>query len=128
MRFAHSCDRTLRPEARNLPGLETHRQVDGKEHHASSLEAGRSRVCLLYWPEGYHDYLWCYSLGDHFGSGTLELDEEAGVLTQEHYYHLWWHGFYLAFICSRLMVNYSLYLVSIDHLLFNPRANRSPPN
>ncbi len=84
--FAHSSGRTLRSEVRYLPGLEIHRQADGEEHHVISVEAGRSSVRALHWPQGAHDDQWRYSLSDHLGSSTLELDDEAGVLTQEHYY------------------------------------------
>jgi insecticidal toxin complex protein TccC len=43
-------------------------------------------VRVLHWPQGEHDDQWRYSLSDHLGSSTLELDDEAGVLTREHYY------------------------------------------
>ncbi|WP_223444416.1 RHS repeat domain-containing protein [Pseudomonas sp. BF-R-19] len=84
--FAHSSGRTLRSEVRYLPGLEIHRQADGEEHHVISVEAGRGNVRALHWPEGAHNDQLRYSLSDHLGSSTLELDDEAGVLTQEHYY------------------------------------------
>jgi RHS repeat-associated protein len=84
--FAQSSGRTLRTEVRYLPGLEIHRQADGEEHHVVSIEAGRSAVRALHWPEGVHDDQLRYSLSDHLGSNTLELDDDAGVLTQEHYY------------------------------------------
>ncbi|WP_317853288.1 RHS repeat-associated core domain-containing protein, partial [Pseudomonas sp. BF-R-19] len=84
--FAHSSGRTLRSEVRYLPGLEIHRQADGEEHHVISVEAGRSNVRALHWPEGAHSDQLRYSLSDHLGSSTLELDDEAGVLTEEHYY------------------------------------------
>ncbi|WP_224794528.1 RHS repeat domain-containing protein, partial [Pseudomonas fluorescens] len=84
--FTHSSGRTLRSEVRYLPGLEIHRQADGEEHHVISVEAGRSSVRALHWPEGAHNDQQRYSLSDHLGSSTLELDDEAGVLTQEHYY------------------------------------------
>ena len=84
--FAHRSGRTLLTEVRYLPGLEIHRQADGEEHHVISVEAGRSSVRALHWPEGAHDDQLRYSLSDHLGSSTLELDDEAGVLTQEHYY------------------------------------------
>lgn len=86
MGFAQSSGRTLRTEVRYLPGLEIHRQADGEEHHVISVEAGRSNVRALHWPQGAHDDHLHYSLSDHLGSSTLELDDEAGVLTQEHYY------------------------------------------
>ncbi|MHC8289610.1 RHS repeat domain-containing protein [Pseudomonas sp. XS1P51] len=78
--------RPLRTEVRYLPSLEIHRQADGEEHHVISAEAGRCSVRALHWPEGAHADQLRYSLGDHLGSSTLELDANAGVLTQEHYY------------------------------------------
>ncbi|WP_223533504.1 RHS repeat domain-containing protein [Pseudomonas sp. GL-RE-20] len=84
--FAHSSGRTLRSEVRYLPGLEIHRQADGEEHHVISVEAGRSNVWALHWPQGEHSDQLRYNLSDHLGSSTLELDDEAGVRTQEHYY------------------------------------------
>jgi insecticidal toxin complex protein TccC len=78
--------RTGRTEVRYLPGLELHRQSDGEERHVISIEAGRCSVRALHWPEGAHADQLRYSLCNHLGSSTLELDHEAGVLTQEHYY------------------------------------------
>lgn len=84
--FNQAESRTLRAEVRYLPGLEVHRQADGEEHHVINVEAGRSSVRALHWPEGAHANQLRYSLSDHLGSSTLELDDEAGVLTFEHYY------------------------------------------
>ena len=84
--FAQSSGRTLRTEVRYLPGLEIHRQAEGEAHHVISIEAGRSNVRALHWPQGEHSDQLRYSLSDYLGSSTLELDHEAGVLTQEHYY------------------------------------------
>ncbi|WP_256589976.1 RHS repeat domain-containing protein, partial [Pseudomonas sp. B1(2018)] len=84
--FTQSSGRTLRTEVRYLPSLEIHRQADGEEHHVISIEAGRSNVRALHWPQGEHSDQLRYSLSDHLGSSTLELDDESGVLTQEHYY------------------------------------------
>ncbi|MHC8358976.1 RHS repeat-associated core domain-containing protein [Pseudomonas sp. LS2P72] len=84
--FSLSKRLTLRAEVRYLPGLEVHRQADGEERHVISVDAGRSSVRALHWPEGTHDDQLRYSFSDHLGSSTLELDDEAGVLTQEHYY------------------------------------------
>ncbi|CAG8873395.1 RHS repeat domain-containing protein [Pseudomonas fluorescens] len=84
--FTHRSGRTLLTEVRYLPGLEIHRQADGEEHHVISVEAGRSSVRALHWPQGAHSDQLRYSLSDHLGSSTLELDDEAGMLTQEHYY------------------------------------------
>ncbi|CAI8761539.1 insecticidal toxin complex protein TccC [Pseudomonas sp. IT-P44] len=84
--FNQTRGRTGRTEVRYLPGLELHRQSDGKEHHVISIEAGRCSVRALHWPEGAHADQLRYSLCDHLGSSTLELDHEACVLTQEYYY------------------------------------------
>lgn len=84
--FSQGSRRTLRTEVRYLPSLAIHRNADGEEHHVISIEAGRSSVRALHWPKGIHVDQLRYSLSDHLGSSTLELDDEAGVLTQEHYY------------------------------------------
>nr|WP_301299866.1 RHS repeat-associated core domain-containing protein [Pseudomonas laurylsulfativorans] len=84
--FAQSSGRTLCSEVRYLHGLEIHCHADGEELHVISVEAERSNVRVLHWPQGEHDDQWRYSLSDHLGSSTLELDYESGVLTQEHYY------------------------------------------
>ncbi|UCP08500.1 RHS repeat protein [Pseudomonas sp. MM213] len=84
--FNRTSGRTGRSEVRYLPNLEIHRQADGEERHVISIEAGRCSVRSLHWPEGTHADQLRYSLCDHLGSSTLELDHEAGVLTQEHYY------------------------------------------
>ena len=84
--FSQTNNQTLRTEVRYLPSLEIHRQADGEVHHVISAEAGRCSVRALHWPEGAHADQLRYSLSDHLGSSTLELDDEAGVLTQEHYY------------------------------------------
>ncbi|MDP9656640.1 UNVERIFIED_ORG: insecticidal toxin complex protein TccC [Pseudomonas putida] len=84
--FAQSSGRTLRTEVRYLPVLEIHRQANGGEHHVINIEAGRSTVRALHWPEGARSDQLRYGLNDHLGSCTLELDDEADVLTQEHYY------------------------------------------
>ncbi|WP_371319502.1 RHS repeat domain-containing protein [Pseudomonas sp. PDM28] len=84
--FTQSSGRTLRTEVRYLPNLEIHRQADGEEHHVISVEAGRSSVRALHWLQGAHSDQLRYSLSDHLGSSTMELDDDAGVLIQEHYY------------------------------------------
>ena len=82
----HTPARELHGEVRYLPSLEIRCQADDGEHHVILAEAGRSSVRVLHWPQGEHADQLRYSLRDHLGSTTLELDDEAGVLTQEHYY------------------------------------------
>lgn len=84
--ISRASGQTLTTEVRYLPGLEIHCEVDGVERHVVSVDAGRNQVRLLHWPEGAESDQWGYSLGDHLGSSSMELDERAGVLSQEHYY------------------------------------------
>ncbi|TVT81144.1 RHS repeat domain-containing protein [Pseudomonas sp. H3(2019)] len=90
VRLTHTGTRTLRAEVRYLPGLEIHRDADGEEHHVISVEAGRSSMRVLHWPksapDGVDNNQLRYSLSDHLGSSSMELDDQAGVLTLEHYY------------------------------------------
>jgi insecticidal toxin complex protein TccC len=41
---------------------------------------------MLHWPDGGESDQLRYSLSDHLGSSVLELDDGAGILSQEHYY------------------------------------------
>jgi len=84
--FSQTHRRTLRTEVRYLPNLEIHRQTDGEEHHVLSVEAARNRVRALHWPKAEHNDQLRYQISDLLGSSTLELDDEGGVLTSEHYY------------------------------------------
>ncbi|VVN84619.1 hypothetical protein PS723_01369 [Pseudomonas fluorescens] len=101
VRLTQTGSRTLRAEVRYLPGLEIHRDaVSGEKHHVISVDAGRNRVRVLHWetqpPEGLGNDQPRYSLSDHLGSSTLELDKNAGLLSQEGYYPFggtaWWAG------------------------------------
>ncbi|MBU5238000.1 hypothetical protein, partial [Vibrio cholerae] len=51
---------------------------------------GRHSIRGLQWdqhrPEQMQDEQLRFSLDDHLGNGTLELDEAAGLLSQESYY------------------------------------------
>lgn len=76
----------LASDVRYLPNLEVHRGADGRERHVISVAAGRNQVRVLRWPDDDEIDQQRYSLCDHLGSCTLELDECAGLLSQEHYY------------------------------------------
>jgi RHS repeat-associated protein len=86
-------------ETRYLPGLEIRSDAEDVLH-VISLQAGRCTVQLLHWdngrPEGIAQDQWRYSLTDHLGSGTLEFDQNAALVSQEHYYPYggtaWWAG------------------------------------
>jgi insecticidal toxin complex protein TccC len=85
-RLSQTSGQTLKSEVRYLPGLEVHREANGKERHVIIVEAGRNQVRMLHWPDGAESDQLRYSLSDHLGSSTLELDDSAGILSQEHYY------------------------------------------
>lgn len=85
-------------DVRYLPGLEI-RTLDDSEHlEVITLEAGRSQVRCLHWvtspPDDIRQDQLRYSLCDHLGSSTLELDGEADIISHEGYYPYggtaWW--------------------------------------
>ncbi|MBX8577557.1 RHS repeat domain-containing protein [Pseudomonas cichorii] len=86
--------RTLNNEVRYLPGLEIHTTADGEILHV--ITAQNSRV--LHWqagqPSGIANDQIRYSLSDHLGSNTLELDQQGNLISQESYYPFggtaWW--------------------------------------
>lgn len=90
--------RTLTAEVRYLPGLEIHSEPDGERLYIASVQAGRGVVRLLHWeagkPDGIANDQLRYTLEDHLGSSALELDHQAGVISQEGYYPFggtaWW--------------------------------------
>ncbi|MBS4078678.1 RHS repeat domain-containing protein, partial [Pseudomonas rustica] len=84
--ISRASGQTLTTEVRYLPGLEIHCEVDGVERHVVSVDAGRNHVRLLHWPASAESDQWRYSLGDHLGSSSMELDESAGILSQEYFY------------------------------------------
>ena len=86
-------------QVRYLPGLELHsNEATGESFNVLSIEAGLTRVRALVWehqrPAGVADEQLRFSLVDATASGTLELDEQAALLSQEGYYPFggtaWW--------------------------------------
>lgn len=79
-------------EVRYLPGLEIRSRTTGEQLHVVLAQAGRNAVRLLNRENGQHQYR--YSVSDHLGSSTLELDQSGEVLSQESYYPYggtaWW--------------------------------------
>lgn len=79
-------------EVRYLPGLEVRCRTVGQQLHVVIAQAGRNSVRLLNWDDGRHQH--CYSLSDHLGSSTLELNQSGEVLSQESFYPYggtaWW--------------------------------------
>ncbi|QXI19907.1 RHS repeat protein [Pseudomonas hamedanensis] len=83
--------RTLTAEVRYLPNLEirTHSGT-GERLQVISVQAGRSSVRVLHWesepPKDMDNHEQRYSLNDHLGSCTLELDAEGQVISHERYH------------------------------------------
>ncbi|POR63829.1 RHS repeat-associated core domain-containing protein [Pseudomonas syringae] len=95
---AQASGRTLSNEVRYLPGLEIRTTADGEILHVITAQAGRNSVRVLHWEAGKPSAIANdqvrYSLGDHLGSSTLELDQQGGLISQESYYPFggtaWW--------------------------------------
>ncbi|MDE1196234.1 MAG: RHS repeat protein [Pseudomonas sp.] len=78
-------------EVRYLPGLEIRSNTaTGEELHVVTVTAGHSNVRVLHWqsapPANVANDQIRYSLTDHLGSSTLELDADAQLISQEIYY------------------------------------------
>jgi insecticidal toxin complex protein TccC len=101
VRMLQTGTRSLRSETRYLPGLEIHRNAaTGEDRQVINVEAGACQVRALHWVAGRpaqiaNDQL-RYSVKDHLGSVSLELDDQAQLLSQEGYYPCggtaWWAG------------------------------------
>lgn len=82
---------THRAEVRYLPGLELRTDTaTGENLHVVSVTAGSGSARVLHWeagkPDGIDNDQIRYSLSDHLGSNTLELDAAGAVISQEGYY------------------------------------------
>ena len=82
-----------------LPGLEIRRNsATGEALNLLRIEGELNSATLLQWeqgrPEGIDNEHMRFSLSDHLGSSTLELDQTARLLSQERYYPYgataWW--------------------------------------
>lgn len=81
--------RTIFRQALYLPGLEIHQGSVGKLRIVDidlGLFRVRVRSCLAASASRDCDVSLLYGLKDNLGSGVLELDEQAGLVTQERYY------------------------------------------
>lgn len=80
-----------------LPGLQVHKQR-GKRFNLLDIDTGGGRVTVVQWQSGKPAYLDThplhFCLQDHLKSCSLTLDEQARLLSQEHYYPYgataWW--------------------------------------
>jgi insecticidal toxin complex protein TccC len=88
-------------EVRYLPGLEIRTDsATGESLRVITAQAGRNGVRVLHWQAGnppeLSDDQVRYSLTDHLGSSSLELDAQAQIISQESYYPFggtsWWAG------------------------------------
>lgn len=85
-------------EVRYLPGLEIRTRSTGEQLQVVTVRAARCGVQLLHWehgqPKGIDNDQLRYSLADHLNSSTLELDQNAELISQESYYPYggtaWW--------------------------------------
>jgi insecticidal toxin complex protein TccC len=82
--------RTLSAEVLYLPGVEIHHDpLHDESWHSLQLETSRDRLQVLRWVNGSQQSgvtQLRYSVGDHLGSGSLELDGAGQLLSQESYY------------------------------------------
>ncbi|VVO00742.1 RHS repeat domain-containing protein [Pseudomonas fluorescens] len=91
IRSTQSNARTLNAEVRYLPGLEIRSHSGtGEVLHVLVAQAGRSSVRVLHWetepPKDLANNQYRYSVADHLGSCTLELDSAGEVISQERYH------------------------------------------
>ena len=99
VRTTHASGRSHTMEVLYLPGLEVrHNTTTGEYLNVISAQGGSSQVRVLQWDAGrppeIPDKQIRFSLSDHLGSSTLELNGQAELLTQESYYPYgataWW--------------------------------------
>jgi RHS repeat-associated protein len=89
---------THRREARYLPNVEIRTLDDSEELHVINVPLGYGNVRCLHWVKGIPDLIepdqLRYSLNDHLGSSTLELDTNGAIISHEGYYPYggaaWW--------------------------------------
>ncbi|SDP54472.1 insecticidal toxin complex protein TccC [Pseudomonas arsenicoxydans] len=82
--------RTVKAEVRYLPGLELRTDSGtGEVLHVITAQAGLNTVRVLHWesdpPSGVNDQ-YRYSLVDHLKSCTMELADDAHIISQEVFY------------------------------------------
>jgi len=91
-----SADNTC--EVRYLPRLEIHRESAVEKRHVINIETGSCFVRVLHWtgnaPKAIRNNQIRYNLSNHLGSCTLELDDDANIVSQEGYFVFggtaWW--------------------------------------
>ncbi|WP_085725224.1 RHS repeat domain-containing protein [Pseudomonas sp. R37(2017)] len=91
LRATQTNARTLVSEVRYLPGVEIRSHGGtGEVLHVITASAGSNSVQVLHWvsqkPGDIANDQVRYSLNDHLQSSTLELDQNADLISQEWYY------------------------------------------
>lgn len=88
IKTTHAAAMIRTEEVRYLPGLEI-RTRHNERLEVITLQAGRCSVRYLHWTEGRPSGIAAnqlrYSLDDHLGSSSLELDDKADLISQESY-------------------------------------------
>jgi insecticidal toxin complex protein TccC len=88
VKTTHTTSITHTGEVCYLPGLEIHTRHN-ERLEVITLQAGRCNVRYLHWTEGRPSRIATnqlrYSLDDHLGSSSLELDDKADLISQESY-------------------------------------------
>jgi insecticidal toxin complex protein TccC len=75
-------------EVHYLPGLEIRTKYNGEELHVITLDIGPGGARCLHWekdPENIGPDQLRFTLGDHLGSISLELDRQAQMISHEGY-------------------------------------------
>lgn len=90
-----------RAEVRYLPSLELRTDTaNGESLQVISVNVGLGGVRVLHWeaglPDGMNNDQLRYCVSDHLGSSSLELDQQARLVSQEGYFPYggtaWWAG------------------------------------
>ncbi|MNO37875.1 putative deoxyribonuclease RhsA [compost metagenome] len=99
--FSQTRANTHRAEVRYLPGLEIRTNTaTGETLHVINVQAGLSSIRVLHWEIGRPDAIandqQRFSLNDHLGSSSMELDSQARLISHEGFYPYggtaWWAG------------------------------------
>lgn len=96
VRVTHDARNSRTREVRYLPDLEIRTWAE-EVLQVISIQAGRCSVQVLHWQSGsVRADQYRYSLTNHLGSSTLELDAHADMISEEMYYPYggtsWWAG------------------------------------
>lgn len=96
IRVTQGSSLTRTHQVRYLPGLEI-RESPEEVLHVISVQAGRCAVQVLHWEPGSGNAdQYRYSLSNHLGSSTLELGQQAELISEEMYFPYggtsWWAG------------------------------------